>query len=86
MFGSFILGGQRIIELFGVGLASAVLLDALIVRSVLVPALMILFGDANWRVPSWLNRALPRLNVEGEGAREPRVRDRAVPEPEPAPS
>ena len=86
VFGSFILGGQRIIELFGVGLASAVLLDALIVRSVLVPALMILFGDANWRVPSWLNRALPRLNVEGEGAREPRVRDRAVPEPEPAPS
>ena len=86
VFGSFILGGQRIIELFGVGLASAVLLDALIVRSVLVPALMIVFGDANWRVPSWLNRALPRLNVEGQGAREPRVRDRAVPEPEPAPS
>jgi putative drug exporter of the RND superfamily len=84
VFGSFILGGQRIIELFGVGLASAVLLDALIVRSVLVPALMILFGEANWRVPGWLNRALPRLNVEGQGAREPRVRDRGLPEPEPA--
>jgi RND superfamily putative drug exporter len=81
VFGSFILGGQRIIELFGVGLASAVLLDALIVRSVLVPALMIVFGDANWRLPTWLNRALPRLNVEGQSAREPRVVERAVPEP-----
>ena len=65
VFASFILGGERIIELFGVGLASAVLLDALIVRSVLVPALMILIGDANWKIPTWLNSSLPRLNVEG---------------------
>jgi putative drug exporter of the RND superfamily len=70
VFGSFILGGQRIIELFGVGLASAVLVDALIVRSVLVPALMILIGDANWKIPTWLDRTLPRLNVEGRAARE----------------
>ncbi len=69
VFASFILGGQRIIELFGVGLASAVLIDALVVRSVLVPALMILLGDANWKIPSWLNDALPRLNVEGRSAR-----------------
>ena len=48
VFGSFVLGGEWIIEMFGVGLASAVLLDALIVRSVLVPSLMILFGKANW--------------------------------------
>jgi RND superfamily putative drug exporter len=68
VFASFILGGERIIELFGVGLASAVLLDALIVRSVLVPALMILIGDANWKIPSWLDSVLPRLNVEGRGA------------------
>jgi RND superfamily putative drug exporter len=65
VFGSFILGGERIIELFGVGLASAVLLDALIVRSVLVPALMILLGDSNWKLPVWLDRTIPRLNVEG---------------------
>jgi RND superfamily putative drug exporter len=65
VFGSFILGGERIIELFGVGLASAVLLDALIVRSVLVPALMILLGDSNWKLPVWLDRVIPRLNVEG---------------------
>jgi RND superfamily putative drug exporter len=65
VFGSFILGGERIIELFGVGLASAVLLDALIVRSVLVPALMIMFGDVNWKIPAWLDRVLPQFNVEG---------------------
>jgi RND superfamily putative drug exporter len=82
VFASFILGGERIIELFGVGLASAVLLDALIVRSVLVPALMILLGDANWKIPSWLNHSLPRLNVEGRSARE-HQRDRTV-TPEPA--
>ena len=81
VFGSFILGGERIIELFGVGLASAVLLDALIVRSVLVPALMILTGEANWRVPAWLNRLLPRLNIEGRSAREPHLAERAAPEP-----
>src|SRR6202012_1887887 len=65
VFASFILGGERIIELFGVGLASAVLLDAVIVRWVLVPALVILLGDANWKLPHWLNSALPRLNIEG---------------------
>jgi RND superfamily putative drug exporter len=65
VFGSFILGGERIIELFGVGLAGAVLLDALIVRSVLVPGLMLLIGKANWWLPRSLDRVLPRLNVEG---------------------
>jgi RND superfamily putative drug exporter len=80
VFGSFILGGERIIELFGVGLASAVLLDALIVRSVLVPALMILIGDANWKIPHWLNSTLPRLNVEGRTA-TPHADHSAAPEP-----
>jgi RND superfamily putative drug exporter len=70
VFGAFILGGQRIIELFGIGLASAVFLDALIVRSVLVPALMLRIGAANWWLPAWLERVLPRLNVEGSAARE----------------
>jgi len=83
VFASFILGGERIIELFGVGLATAVLLDALIVRSVLVPALMIIIGDANWKLPHWLNSALPRVNVEGRGA--PRSEGHGgLPEPEPA--
>jgi RND superfamily putative drug exporter len=87
VFASFILGGERIIELFGVGLASAVFLDALIVRSVLVPALMILLGDSNWKLPSWLNRTIPRLNVEGSSARDSGAERRETgvgPEPEPA--
>ena len=72
-FGSSILGGERIIELFGVGLASAVLLDALIVRSVLVPALMILIGDANsedpeigWTASLFQRRRAARAETRGE--------------------
>jgi RND superfamily putative drug exporter len=65
VFGSFILGGERVIELFGLGLAGAVLLDALVVRSVLVPGLMLLAGKANWWLPRSLDRLLPHLNVEG---------------------
>jgi putative drug exporter of the RND superfamily len=89
VFGAFLLGGQRVIELFGVGLASAVLLDALIVRSVLVPALMLMLGDANWKLPLRLERLLPHLRVEGAAARAPApagppdrsLPDRALPEP-----
>jgi RND superfamily putative drug exporter len=58
------LGEERIIKLFGLGLSSAVLIDALIIRSVLVPSVMQLFGDRAWWMPSWLGRILPRLNVE----------------------
>jgi RND superfamily putative drug exporter len=65
VFGSFILGGQVIIEMFGLGLAAAVLMDALIVRSILVPALMLVVGKANWALPKALDRVIPRLNVEG---------------------
>jgi RND superfamily putative drug exporter len=65
VFGAFILGGERVIELFGLGLAGAVLLDALVVRSVLVPGLMLLAGKANWWLPRSLDRVLPHLNVEG---------------------
>ena len=84
VFGAFILGGQRIIDLFGVGLASAVLLDALIVRSVLVPSLMLMIGDANWWLPKRLNDLLPHLRVEGATARgtgRHAPAERAVPEP-----
>jgi RND superfamily putative drug exporter len=85
VFGAFVLGGERVIELFGVGLASAVLLDAVIVRSVLVPSLMLIFGDANWKIPGWLDRLLPHLNVEGATARSATRGDRVpgavVPEP-----
>jgi putative drug exporter of the RND superfamily len=84
VFGAFILGGERIIDLFGVGLASAVLIDALIVRSVLVPSLMLIIGDANWWLPSRLKGVLPHLRVEGATARatpRPVPAERTVPEP-----
>ncbi len=66
VFASFILGGQVIIEMFGLGLASAVLIDAVIVRSILVPGLMLILGKANWWLPRSLDRVLPHLNVEGD--------------------
>ena len=52
--------------MFGIGLAVAVLLDATIVRIIIVPAVMALFDRAAWWLPSWLNRSLPNLDVEGE--------------------
>jgi RND superfamily putative drug exporter len=66
VFGSFIGESDRIIKLFGIGLASAVLVDATIVRMLLVPATMELLGDSNWWLPRWLDRALPRVAVEGQ--------------------
>jgi putative drug exporter of the RND superfamily len=71
VFGAFVLGGERVIKLFGIGLASAVLLDALIVRSVLVPGLMLAVGERNWWLPGWLDRWVPRLNVEGDTTTTP---------------
>jgi RND superfamily putative drug exporter len=65
VFGSFIGETDRLIKLFGVGLASAVLVDATVVRLLLVPATMELLGDANWWLPRWLDRVLPRISVEG---------------------
>jgi RND superfamily putative drug exporter len=60
-----VLGGQVVIKMFGLGLAGAVLLDALIVRLALVPALILVIGKASWSMPPLLDRILPRLNVEG---------------------
>ena len=65
VFGSFLLAGQRVIAEFGIGLASAVLLDAFILRTVLVPAAMHLIGNRNWWLPRGLDRVLPRVAVEG---------------------
>ncbi len=64
VFASFMIGDDRIIKLFGLGLAAAVFIDAVIIRSVLVPAVMQLFGERAWWLPSWLGRILPRLHVE----------------------
>ena len=64
VFASFMIGEDRIIKLFGLGLAAAVFIDAVIIRSVLVPAVMQLFGKRAWWLPAWLDRILPRLHVE----------------------
>ena len=65
VFGSFLLEDNRIVKLFGTGLALAVLLDATLVRMLLVPATMELLGSRNWWFPKWLDRLVPTLNVEG---------------------
>ncbi|WDT57725.1 MMPL family transporter [Streptomyces sp. G7(2002)] len=64
VFGAFVLSGDRIIAMFGIGLAAAVALDAFVLRTLLVPALMHLLGGANWWLPSWLDRWLPRISIE----------------------
>ena len=74
VFFSFVLVDQRVIKEFGLGLGTAILVDALIVRMVLVPSVMHLFGNRAWWFPRWLDRARPNLSVEG------------APEPAPAPS
>ena len=80
VFSAFILSGQQLIGEFGIGLAAAVLLDAFILRTLLVPALMHLSGRANWWVPGWLDRALPHLSIE------PATEPPAPPSPAPAPA
>jgi putative drug exporter of the RND superfamily len=82
VFGSFMLEDDRIMKLFGLGLALAVLLDATVVRMLLVPATMELLGDRNWWMPAWLDRIIPKLNVEGP-AHDPTPTD-VVDEPAPA--
>jgi putative drug exporter of the RND superfamily len=66
VFASFIFGGSIIIKQFGIGLAGAIIIDAFIIRTVLVPAIMHISGHANWWLPRWLDRALPHLSLEGE--------------------
>ena len=65
VFGSFILESDRTAKLMGTGLALAILLDATVVRMLLVPATMELLGDKNWWLPKWLDRILPNVDVEG---------------------
>lgn len=65
VFGSFVLNGDPTIKQFGVGLAVAVVLDATVVRCVLVPAIMILAGNINWWILSWLDRVVPHVGIEG---------------------
>jgi RND superfamily putative drug exporter len=64
VFAAFVIGGQRVVAEFGFGLAAAVFLDAFVLRTVLVPSLMHLFGRANWWLPRPVDRRMPHLSVE----------------------
>ncbi len=70
VFLSFMLGEDRVIKEFGLSLASAVFLDALVVRCLLLPATLHVIGSVTWSIPTWLDRLLPRLNIEGALPRE----------------
>ncbi len=82
VFLSFMLGEDRVIKEFGLSLASAVFLDAIVIRCLLLPAVLTLIGERTWQIPAWLDRALPRLNIEGSavgvGAAAPSADDSAI--------
>ena len=65
VFGAFAFGDQVFLKLIGIGLASAILIDATVIRLFLVPALMELMGDHAWKIPRWLDRLLPSTSLEG---------------------
>jgi putative drug exporter of the RND superfamily len=69
VFLSFMLGESRVIKEFGLSLASAVFLDAVVIRCLLLPAVLNIIGDTTWKIPSWLERVLPRVNIEGSASR-----------------
>jgi RND superfamily putative drug exporter len=65
VFGAFLLGDIIFVKMVGLGLATAIFIDATLVRMVLVPATMELLGDRNWWYPAWLDRITPHVSVEG---------------------
>jgi len=82
VFLGFVLGEDPVIKMLGLGLATAIFVDATIVRVVLVPAMMKLMGDANWWIPGWLDRLLPTIDIEGEaGLPAPEMEADRIPEP-----
>ncbi|MFJ1822894.1 MULTISPECIES: MMPL family transporter [unclassified Streptomyces] len=85
VFLAFVLSGDRVIAMFGIALAVAVLLDAFVLRTLLVPALMHLLGGANWWLPRRLDRLLPRISIEppesGSGEPHAKIPQAAQPVP-----
>jgi putative drug exporter of the RND superfamily len=74
VFMGFVLGDDPTIKMFGLGLATAIFVDATVVRMVLVPATMKLMGAANWWLPRWLDRSIPTIDIDGEsGLGEPEM-------------
>ena len=83
VFASFILGGERVIKEFGIGLAAGIAVDAVLIRMAIVPSLMMMFGKANWWFPTWLDRILPKLSVDADDlAAQTPQEPGAEPEPE----
>lgn len=80
VFLAFVLSGDRVIAMFGIALAAAVALDAFVLRTLLVPALMHLLGAANWWLPGWLERGLPRISIEPPECRAAHERLGPVPD------
>jgi RND superfamily putative drug exporter len=70
VFAAFVPSDQVFLKVIGVGLATAILVDATVVRMLLVPAVMQLLGDRAWWLPRWLDRRMPQVHVEGRGAVE----------------
>ena len=89
VFLSFMLGDQRSIKEFGFGLAAAVFLDAIVVRCVLLPAVLEILGPRTWWLPTWIDRRLPRIRIEGHAAEEDALDEQlshdGAPFPEPTP-
>jgi putative drug exporter of the RND superfamily len=83
VFGSFVLNGDPTIKQFGVGLAVAVILDATVVRCLLVPALMLMVGKYNWYMPRWVDRITPHISIEGAEYFKEQDAKAPVKEPEP---
>ncbi|MCB1038750.1 MAG: MMPL family transporter, partial [Acidimicrobiales bacterium] len=71
VFVGFVASDDPVVKMMGVGLATAVAVDATIVRMVLVPSTMALVGDANWWLPRWLDRILPHLDMESDPDQQP---------------
>ncbi len=84
VFLGFVAGEDPATKMFGLGLATAILIDATVVRMMLVPAAMTLLGEAAWWLPRWLDRRLPRVGVEGHAGGPPTAGEPAEQEPAPA--
>jgi RND superfamily putative drug exporter len=71
VFGAFAISGNRVLEMFGLAMASAVFLDAVVIRMLLLPAVLELLGRATWALPRWLERRMPRVTIEAESGSGP---------------
>ncbi len=86
VFLSFVLGDERAIKEFGLGLAAAVLLDAVVIRCLMLPALLQLLGKATWYMPKWLDRRLPHISIEGSLEQMPADAEAVEPRPQREPA